>query len=89
MKLLMSPSHTFRVIIEDDQFEDGRPAYHAYCPALPGCHTWGYTHEEAESNIREAISLYLEDALEAGEEAPTDSSIQPVGNESPSVMVTV
>ncbi len=57
----MSSSHTFRVVIEDDQFEDGRHAYHAYCPALPGCHTWGYTYKEAETNIREAIFLYLED----------------------------
>ncbi len=73
----MSSSHTFRVIIEDDQFDDGRSAYHAYCPALPGCHTWGYTCQEAQTNIREAIALYLEDILEAGEEIPTDSYSQP------------
>ena len=82
----MSSSHTFRVVIEDDQFDDGRSAYHAYCPALPGCHTWGYTYQEAQTNIREAICLYLEDILEAGEEIPTDSSIQTAENESPSVL---
>ena len=85
----MSSAHTFRVIIEDDKFEDGRQAYHAYCPALPGCHTWGYTYEEAQTNIREAVSLYLEDMLEAGEEIPTDSDTQAAESESSSVMVSV
>ncbi len=85
----MSSPHTFRVLIEDDQFEDGRQAYHAYCPALPGCHTWGYTYEEAQTNIREAIALYLEDVIEAGEEISVDTSIQTAENESPSVMGTV
>ena len=85
----MSSPHTFRVIIEDDQFDDGRQAYHAYCPALPGCHTWGYTYEEAQTNIREAVSLYLEDMLEAGEEIPTDSSTRATESESSAVMVTV
>ena len=28
-------TYTFEVVIEEDEFEDGRPAYHAYCPALP------------------------------------------------------
>ena len=74
MESLISSSHTFRVVIEDDQFEDGRQAYHAYCLALPGCHSWGYTYAEALTNIREAVSLYLEDTIEAREEIPSDSS---------------
>ena len=85
----MSSSHTFRIVIEDDQFEDGRPAYHAYCPALLGCHTWGYSYEEAKANIREAILLYLEDMIESGEEIPLDPSVHTAANESPLVMVTV
>ena len=85
----MSSNHTFRVIIEDDRFEDGRQAYHAYCPALPGCHTWGYTYQEAQTNIHEAISLYLEDMIEAGEEIPTDSYTRTAERESSSVMVTL
>ena len=34
--------------------------YTAYVPALPGCISEGDTLEEAMTNIREAIELYLE-----------------------------
>ena len=53
-------SYVFRVVVEQDSMVDGQRAYHAYCPALKGCHTWGYTYDEAVANIREAIELYLE-----------------------------
>jgi predicted RNase H-like HicB family nuclease len=32
----------------------------AYCPALKGCVTQGRTEEEALTNLKEAIELYLE-----------------------------
>ena len=41
-------------------------------PALPGCISQGDTREEALANIREAISLYLEDCREAGDIVPTE-----------------
>nr|VFK48564.1 MAG: Predicted nuclease of the RNAse H fold, HicB family [Candidatus Kentron sp. TC] len=34
--------------------------YTVFAPALPGCITEGDTREEALSDIREAIDLYLE-----------------------------
>jgi predicted RNase H-like HicB family nuclease len=34
--------------------------YTVYVPSLPGCISEGDTFEEAISNIREAIELYLE-----------------------------
>ncbi len=34
--------------------------YTVYAPSLPGCISEGDTRDEALSNIREAIELYLE-----------------------------
>lgn len=47
----------FRIVTEYDS-ETG--SYAAYCPELPGCCSCGETQEEALSNAREAILLYLE-----------------------------
>jgi len=63
-------SYVFKVRIEPDQFEDGRRAWHASCPALKGCHTWGHTHDEALANLREAIDLYVQDLIESGQSVP-------------------
>ena len=68
-------SYVFKVRVEPDKFEDGRDAWHASCPALKGCHTWGHTYEEALANAREAIELVVEDRLSRGEPIPAD--IQP------------
>jgi len=57
-------SRLFRVVIEGDRFEDGSRAYHAFCPALKDCHTWGYSPEEALANIREAVEVYVEDLID-------------------------
>ncbi|HZK81583.1 MAG TPA: type II toxin-antitoxin system HicB family antitoxin [Humisphaera sp.] len=47
--------------------------YHASCPVLPGCHSEGDTIEEATSNIREAIEVYLESMIAHGEPVPTEN----------------
>ena len=52
------------VVIESEE------GFAVSCPALPGCHSQGATHDEAVANIREAIQLWLEVAEEdAGREA--------------------
>jgi antitoxin HicB len=56
----------FRVIIEQD--EDG--IFVAHCPALPGCISQGATREEAQANIKEAITGYLESLKKHGEPIP-------------------
>lgn len=38
--------------------------FHAFCPELIGCHTFGNTAEEALRNLKNAVSLYLDDELE-------------------------
>lgn len=82
-------SFAFRVEIEEDSFEDGRTAFHASCPALKGCHTWGHTYAEALANIREAIELYVEDLIDAGEPVSPDEELGVVELQSPSVVVNV
>lgn len=82
-------SYIFSVVIEDDEFEDGTKAYHAHCPALKGCHSWGHTYDEALTNIQEAVALYVDDMVEAGEEITVDPAKGVVELESPSVVVNV
>jgi predicted RNase H-like HicB family nuclease len=47
--------HKVSIIIEKD--ENG---FYAFSPELKGCQTQGDTFEEAYTNIKEAIDLYLE-----------------------------
>lgn len=70
-------SYIFRVVIEPDE-----DVYHAYCPALKGCHSWGYTYEEALQNIQEAVQCHVETLLQTGDLIPTepagDVEVKPV-----------
>jgi predicted RNase H-like HicB family nuclease len=59
--------HQFTVVIEADE-----DAFHAYVPALPGCHTFGATVEEAQHNVAEAIALHIESMQEDGESIPVE-----------------
>jgi predicted RNase H-like HicB family nuclease len=69
-------TYLFTVIVEEDPFEDGRMAYHAYCPALKGASTWGYTREEALKNIREVVEMTLESMKEHGEPIPQEPGVE-------------
>jgi predicted RNase H-like HicB family nuclease len=55
-------TYQFTVVIEPD--EEG---LHAYVPALPGCHTFGDTLDEARANIVEAMELHVESMQADGE----------------------
>jgi predicted RNase H-like HicB family nuclease len=46
---------TFKIEKDGDKF-------HAYCPELKGCHTFGETISESLKNLKNAMDLYLEDA---------------------------
>jgi len=50
-------TYDFKVILEPD--ETG--GYVISCPSLPGCYSQGETVEQALANIKEAITLCLED----------------------------
>jgi predicted RNase H-like HicB family nuclease len=80
-------SYVFKVVVEDDQFEDGSPGFSAYCPSLEGVYTWGNTREEAFERIREAVKLIVDELIEEGKPIPPDAVILEV--DSPAVLVTV
>jgi predicted RNase H-like HicB family nuclease len=60
--------YVFRVSVEPDE-----DRFYAEVPALPGCHSWGHSYEEALKNIKEAVELWLEVKREAAEPIPTES----------------
>ncbi len=52
------------VVIEKDEH-----GFYAWCPELKGCQSQGATVEDALTNIREAIELYLETLPEDEQDA--------------------
>ena len=64
-------TYTYRIIIEPD----GK-YFHAYAPALPGCHTFGKTLDETKKHIREAIIGYVECLIKEGESVPKDEGME-------------
>ncbi|HYV42305.1 MAG TPA: type II toxin-antitoxin system HicB family antitoxin [Thermoanaerobaculia bacterium] len=67
--------HRYTVILEREN--DG--GFHAFVPALRGCHTQGDTVDEALANAQEAIAAYLESMVAHGESIPTEELlIRPV-----------
>ena len=74
-KIVGTMVHRYTVILEPE--EDG--GFHAFIPALKGCHTHGDNEEEALANAQEAISIYIESLTARGEPIPAeDLLIRPV-----------
>jgi antitoxin HicB len=65
-------AYTYRVIVEPDE----NNTFHAFVPALPGCHTWGETFDEARRNVRDAIDAYLRSLKSDGESIPEDNGVE-------------
>jgi len=64
---------TFRVIIEPDE----NNSFHGFVPALPGCHTWGYSIEETKRNLQEAIKCHIQGLLKDKQIIPeTDQGME-------------
>jgi len=49
--------------------------YWARCPELQGCYVQGHAYEEALQNLREAVTLHVEDRLACGEDIPRVDAI--------------
>jgi predicted RNase H-like HicB family nuclease len=48
--------------------------YWAYVPDIPGIYGRGKTAKRAKEDIRQALSLYIEDCLADGDKVPTSSA---------------
>ena len=59
----------YTVVLEQEA--DG--GFVALVPALPGCVSQGDTRQEALDNVREAIELYVEDCIAAGDPVPQEA----------------
>ncbi len=55
--------------------EKGTNNYSAYVPDLPGCVATGFTVEETEREIREAIGFHIDGLIEDGLPIPQPASI--------------
>ena len=61
--------YDFTIVIEPDE-----GGFHAFVPALPGCHSFGATLDEARSNIAEAAELHVESMIADGEDIPIEGA---------------
>jgi len=55
-------------------FEKAEDNYSAYSPDIPGCIATGATRDEAEKNIRQAISFHIKGLVEDGLPIPEPAS---------------
>lgn len=80
----MSKTLAYSLSIEFHEDEGG---YFASFPALPGCHTWGASYQEAVKNAEEALLGFLEALQKNGE--PIASEDHPSGEVSLGVVVNL
>ena len=64
----------------DLYWSDEDEVFLAEVPDLPGCMAHGSTHEEALAEIQQAIALWIEACVEAGE-SPPRATTRPSGPE--------
>jgi predicted RNase H-like HicB family nuclease len=57
--------------------------YWARCPELQGCYTQGHNYEQALANLREPVTLHVEDRLASGEDVPQVEAISLITVEVP------
>ena len=47
----------------------------AYVPAIPGCHAWGQTPEEAQAELINVFGMIMEEYEEDGRMLPADVDV--------------
>ena len=54
---------------------DDNSTFVAYVPAIPGCHAWGETPDEARAELANVFEMIREEYLEAGKLLPRDVEV--------------
>ena len=71
MKKKLSKIYEFPVVVEKDQ----GGYYFGYVPSLQGCYTQGRSLSETLENLKEAITLNVEDRVATGEILPRRKTV--------------
>jgi predicted RNase H-like HicB family nuclease len=69
---MMKSDHSMKYTVILERESDG--GFVASVPVLPGCVSQGDTRDEVMANIKEAVGLYIEDCLAAGDPVPVEAS---------------
>jgi predicted RNase H-like HicB family nuclease len=75
-------AYIFEVVIEPDE-----NVYHAFCPTLRGCHTWGHTKAEAFEYAKEAVILYLKSLIADKYPIPGIGIVKSIENLNPVIVL--
>jgi predicted RNase H-like HicB family nuclease len=70
----MKRLHDYTIILRPD--DNG--TFVAYVPAIPGCHAWGETPEEAQAEIVNVFEMIREEYREEGRQLPQDVDLESV-----------
>lgn len=54
---------------------DDNGTFIAYVPAIVGCHAWGQTLEEAQSELVHVFEMIRDEYQKAGQELPEDVEV--------------
>ncbi|MDE3076474.1 MAG: type II toxin-antitoxin system HicB family antitoxin [Chloroflexota bacterium] len=58
---------------------DDNGTFVAYVPAIGGCHAWGQTSQEAQSELVHVFQMIREEYQEAGRSLPRDVELTVAG----------
>ena len=67
-------SRPYKIEIMPDETTEGEPCVYARIPELPGCSSWGYTVDEAKTNVEDAMVDFIYFLLEDGLSVPAPGS---------------
>lgn len=70
----MKRLHDYTIVLRPD--DNG--TFVAYVPAIPGCHAWGRTPDEAQAEIVNVFEMIKEEYREEGRQLPQDVDLESV-----------